>query len=407
MRMSGHFSRAYCSECGEAPVSHALHKAQFRFEAALSALLLPIMILGERAVDLALFFRLDAAVPRVSELLARCGLGAMHHAWTAHDSIRTKALFEGAARAGVRLRHFRFFNSTRDGFFIAEQEGKLLVFSTLPRPRRSRSASLDWMDDKGVLKDFLIRHGIPTAEGGIATTQGEALALYRRVQPPVVVKPHHGTRGRHTTIGVRSERELVRAFAIAHELTPWVVVEKELSGMLYRITLIGGEVAAVATRDFPHVVGDGVSTIAALLEEENRDPRRDNFAFFTIERTERADAQLRAQGVAWDSIPAKGQRVILNDKVSRLHGTVTVDVTDSVHPDNRALFERIAGLLGDPLIGVDFIMQDIARPWSEQRGCGLVECNAMPYIDLHHYPYEGKPRDIAARLWEYVFAHHR
>ncbi len=365
------------------------------------------MALGQRAVDLALLLHLDAIVPYLADAMVRLGLGTVRDTWIEHDSIRTKALFEGASATGVFLRHFRFFKSARDGFFIAVKDGKTLVFSTLPRPRRSSSRSLEWMDDKGALKEFLVRHQIPTADGGVATTRGEALALYRRIGSPVVVKPHRGTRGRHTTIGVRSERELERAFDIALELSPKVVVEKELSGMLYRITLLGGDVAAAATRDFPHVVGDGVSSVSALLDEENTDPRRDNFAFFKIERTERADAQLLAQGLSWDSVPQKGQRVILNDKVSRLHGTVTVDATDAVHADNLALFRRIADLLGDPLIGVDFIMQDIARPWSEQQGCGLVECNAMPYIDLHHYPYEGKPRAIATRLWEYVFENHR
>lgn len=405
--MSGHSLRAYCSECGEAPVPHTLYKAQFIIEAGLRAFIAPTVRFGEFVLDHVLLLRIDTCVLPVCRMLAHGGLGTMSKEWTEHDSIRTKALFEGAHRAGVELFHFRFFSSTRDGFFIAKEDRKILIFSTVPRPRRSRSASLDWMDDKGVLKDFLVQHDIPTAEGGVATNRKIAVEIFNRIGPSVVVKPHEGTRGRHTTIGIRSEHELVRAFDIAHTLTPWVIVEKELSGILYRVTILAGKVAAAATRDFPHVVGDGVSTVLALLERENADSRRDNFAFFKIERNERADAQLTAQGLTWDSVPAVGRKVLLNDKVSRLHGTVTVDVTDSVHPDNRALFEHIATLLGDPLIGIDFIMEDITRPWSKQRGCGLVECNTMPYIDLHHYPYEGEPRDIATRLWEYVFEHHR
>jgi cyanophycin synthetase len=101
----------------------------------------------------------------------------------------------------------------------------------------------------------------------------------------------------------------------------------------------------------------------------------------------------------------EGQQVILNDKVSRKHGTVIEDVTDHIHPENIALFEHIARELGDPLIGMDFMIGDMRKSWKEQPGAGVIECNAMPYIDLHLYPYSGKSRNVAGDLWRYVFTH--
>ena len=67
------------------------------------------------------------------------------------------------------------------------------------------------------------------------------------------------------------------------------------------------------------------------------------------------------------------------------------------------LFRKIGAFLGDAVVGVDFIIGDITRSPIDQNRYGVVECNAMPYIDLHHYPFEGKPRPVAQELWKLCF----
>lgn len=41
--------------------------------------------------------------------------------------------------------------------------------------------------------------------------------------------------------------------------------------------------------------------------------------------------------------------------------------------------------------------------WNEQQRVGILECNGLPFIDLHHYPFEGKPQNVAGALWDIVF----
>jgi D-alanine-D-alanine ligase-like ATP-grasp enzyme len=397
-------SLPYCTDCGEARVAHGLNKSQFQVGEILDLLAQPLVPMGKRLTDLLLTLQIDRAVLPVMRVLAKRGLGTLSQEFDERDTIRTKALFDGAKLAGVTLYQFRLFDTDHDGIFVATKGEQQLVFLTMPRPRGFNSPSLDWMDDKGELKRFLLAHDFPTAQGGVARTRAQALAIFDRIGPPLITKPHHGTRGRHTTIGIHTREALERAFEIANQISPQVIVERELTGIVHRVTLIGMRSAAIARRDYPCVTGDGVSTLTELLEIENRDPRRDEFAFYKIQPNERAVAQLEAQQLDWDSVPEKGRRVILNDKISRLHGTVTFDVTDIAHPDNVALFDRLGELLGDPVVGVDFMIGDITKPWHEQPGAGLVECNAMPYIDLHHYPFEGAPRPIAKDLWDFVFA---
>jgi D-alanine-D-alanine ligase-like ATP-grasp enzyme len=54
----------------------------------------------------------------------------------------------------------------------------------------------------------------------------------------------------------------------------------------------------------------------------------------------------------------------------------------------------------DPLIGVDFIIEDVTKPWYTEQHCGIIECNSLPFIDLHHYPLFGKTNNVAGKLWD-------
>ena len=93
----------------------------------------------------------------------------------------------------------------------------------------------------------------------------------------------------------------------------------------------------------------------------------------------------------------------LNQKVSRSYGATTSDMTQITHPENTKLFEKIARVLGDSLVGIDFIISDISKSWMEQKRCGVIECNSLPFLDLHHYPFVGMPRDAAGALLDAVF----
>jgi cyanophycin synthetase len=166
---------------------------------------------------------------------------------------------------------------------------------------------------------------------------------------------------------------------------------------------VDNKIEGVLRRDQPHVTGDGAHTVKQLLEIENRNPIRHGPIFSPLIAERDADAELERQGLDWESIPQNGRRVELNQKVNWSAGGSTEDVTDIVHPDNWRLFEEIGAFLNDPLVGMDFIIGDISRSWKDQSRCGTIELNTAPFIDSHHYPFKGKVRDVAGKLWEVVF----
>jgi len=318
----------------------------------------------------------------------------------AKDSWRTKCFWEEAKRRGIKMREFHL-GPVRDGF-VAEHNGKTILFDGLPRPGLKESSALKWMDNKGVMKTKFLKEGIPVAPGGVAFTKKTALKIFNSIEKPVITKPNLGSRSRHTTIHINTEEDLVIAFKKAKKLSPLVVIEEELKGDLFRGTLIGEKLVGVVKRDQPAVKGDGIHALQELLDEENKRPERNGPIFHKITIDKEAQVELQRQNISLTGIPEKDRVVTFSQKTSRGCGGTTTEVTDIIHPDNKEMLEKVGAFLKDPLVGVDFIIGDITKSWKEEKHCGIIECNSLPFIDLHHYVMFGKPQNVAGKLWNLV-----
>jgi len=316
------------------------------------------------------------------------------------DTWRTKCFWEEAVRRGIKMREFHL-GPVQDGF-VADYKGKTIIFDGLPRLEFKESASLKWMDNKGVMKKKFLKEGLPVAPGGVAFTKKTALKIFNRLQKPVITKPNLGSRSRHTLIHINTPEDLIFGFKKAKKLSPLVVIEEELRGYLFRGTLIGGKLAGVVRRDQPEVTGDEIQTLRELFEEENRRPERNGPIFHKIIIDKEAETELKRQNFTLDDVPEKGRDVTFSQKNSRGCGGTTTEVTDITHLDNIKMLEHVGRFLDDPLIGVDFIIEDITKSWKEEQHCGIIECNSLPFIDLHHYVLFGKPNNVAGKLWDLV-----
>lgn len=316
------------------------------------------------------------------------------------DTWRSKCFWEEAERRGIKMYEFHL-GIIRD-IFIAEYKGKKITFDGLPRPEGEESASLSWMDNKGIMKEKFLRERIPVARGGVAWNFRQALRIFNKVEKPVITKPNLGSRSRHTMIHLNTKEDLKIGFRKAKKLSPLVVIEEELTGYLFRGTLINGKLVGVVRRDQPEIQGDGIHTIQELLEKENERPERMGPIFHKIVIDKEANEELARQKVKLNDIVEKGKVVTFSQKTSRGCGGTTTEVTDITHPDNKEMLEHVGRFLKDPLVGVDFIMEDITKSWRGEQHCGIIECNSLPFIDLHHYPLFGKPNNVAGKLWDLV-----
>ena len=344
--------------------------------------------------------RFEKIYPLFLRGMERIGFGTFSREPHPHECSRTRALREEAERRKIDFQEFRFLGKDSNHFF-ATWNGETIAFEAVPRPKQTRI--MDWMDEKDLMREAFEKAGIPIAHGGVRFRWKAVVELFQRLEKPFIIKPHVGSRSRHTTIHIQTIEELREAFYKAKQLSPWVILEEELVGSLYRGTVIGGKTVGIARRDAPRVIANGKDTIRQLVEQENTLPIRHAGVFEPMPMDHDAEKEILRQGFTWESIPVEGKEVIMNPKFGRGQGSLNEDVTDQTHPDNVLLLEDAAGVINDPLIGIDFIMSDITRSWKEQKRAGIIECNSAPFLDIHHFPYKGQSRNTAGALWEIVF----
>ncbi len=310
---------------------------------------------------------------------------------------RAEVLWEDAKKRGINMQELLVFGNPFDTY-IAEKNGKTILFSGLPRPAHYDRSSLDKMDDKMELKRKLMAVNLPVPQGGVAWTYRQAKNIFNNISKPVIVKPREGSRGRHSTTHVYTEQQLKQAFKIAKQLCLWVIVEEHLKGPVYRGTVIDYKTVGVLRGDAPRVVGNGINTISELVAIKNAEhhPR-----VADIKLDDRAKVFLARQNLTFDSVLEKSQIVETTEKIGLSYGGSSSEDYDICHPDNIKMFEEAAKVLGDPIVGFDFIIQDITKSYKEQK-CGFIEANSLPFIDLHHHPLLGQPRNAAAAVWDLV-----
>ena len=397
--------KSSCADCGEYPVNHLAQKALAVMDTATAAVFGPVDRAARGVAPLFAKIPFDRVALPVYRALATLHIGKLLTDADPRNAERTRLLWDAAKRKGITMWQFQPLDDPSGiSFFVAEKDGAVRAFEGLPRPRdMGPSRSINWMDNKAVLKKKFVPAGIPMARGRSCFTFGAARRIMREVGAPLITKPNLGSRSRHSTVHIMTEDELRRGFRIAKQLSPWVIVEQELQGFVFRILLVDGEPVGVVRREPPFVTGDGVHTIRELVTEENKNPRRHTELFHEIPMDDDVIKELAHQGLTLDSVPAKGAMQILSTHASRFYGGSTTNMTDVAHPDNMTLFRKIGTVLGDPLVGVDFIIKDMTRSWREQAPCGVIECNSLPNTDLHHEVLYGKGFDASGLLFDLAF----
>ncbi len=228
-------------------------------------------------------------------------------------------------------------------------------------------------------------HGIPVPRQLLVNDGDAAVAAARRIGYPVVVKPEHADMGYGVRIDLNDERSIRDAFEAARSYGLPVLVGEQIRGDDYRVTLIHNRMVA-AGRDIPaHVIGNGRSTIEELIAILNSDPRRgrqDYCELTTIVVDDEIRRSLEDQDVTLESVPLRGAVIRLRRWWRQSSDHTAEDVTDVVHPDNRAMFERVARLIGLDIAGIDFVTSDIRRPWTEVGGA-ILEINPTPGLNTH------------------------
>jgi D-aspartate ligase len=215
-----------------------------------------------------------------------------------------------------------------------------------------------------------------------------AQAFLTRHPGGCVVKPASGTSsGLGVTTHVWARHEIRKAAILASLYDSELLIERMIPGESYRLLVLDGELIHATCRRGPHLVGDGVSSVAELIRIENKrlEERGENI----LPTGRDCRFTLSYQNLSLSSIPSKGRRFLVqsvNDLRQRREEVRTIyneTVTDSICDALKNNAQLVAETLGSRFIGVDLITVDPTVPLEESGGA-IIEANTTPGLH-HHY----------------------
>ncbi|TYZ06000.1 cyanophycin synthetase [Hymenobacter lutimineralis] len=266
-------------------------------------------------------------------------------------------------------------------------------------------AGVEVAGNKNRTKALLRNAGVPVPNGTTVYSEAGLRDAIDDLGFPIVTKPLDGNHGKGATINITNWKDAVAGLKAAQEYSRAVIVEQFIVGDDYRLLVVNGKLVAAAKRTPAAVKGDGTSTIQQLIEEVNKDPRRGvghEKVLTSIKADKHTLGILKGQGLTLKSVLPTGQVLYLKSTANISTGGTATDVTDIVDPYNVLLAERVAGIVGLDICGIDLLTNDIAIPLNETRGA-VIEVNAAPGFRMHIAPTDGLPRNVAAPVVDMLF----
>lgn len=203
--------------------------------------------------------------------------------------------------------------------------------------------------DKELTKTLLRAIGVPVPEGRPVENADDAWEAAEDIGTPVVVKPQYGNHGRGVAVNLTTREQILAAYDAAKDEGTSVIVERFAPGSDHRMFVVGDRLIAAARREPPQVTGNGRDTIAELVEEINRDPRRGEDHATPLSKLcldAIALSVLAEGGLTPESVLPEGQVVAIRRNANLSTGGSAVDVTDIVHPEVAARAVMRPGLWG-------------------------------------------------------------
>ncbi len=263
--------------------------------------------------------------------------------------------------------------------------------------------SAEAANNKEMTCQLLREAGLPVPLQSVATAEKQVVKAARKMGFPVAVKPLYGMQGYGVTPKVADDVSLADAAHKASRYHRHILIEQHIAGQDYRLKVFDGELVAAIHRTPAKVIGDGKHTILELAKIRNAEPwrlRANGTLRYGIRKNPETTRKLNAQGLDWSAVPDNGQRIYLQDVPNMSQGGEYTLVTDQIHPENARMAIRAAEALGLKIAGVDYITDDISKPYWETGGM-ICEVNLMPALEVE--PGEDNPLLQFERVMDQLF----
>jgi len=262
--------------------------------------------------------------------------------------------------------------------------------------------------DKYITNTMIAKLGLPMPKNFIVNTKSDIEEVWGELHKPVVVKPVGLTGGSGVVVDLHTIEDAKKAFDFStgaiegkkrKEWQTKIMIQEQVEGEDYRLLVIDGKLE-VATKRIPaFIVGDGKSTIQKLIDETNKDPRRDITSPAHTLKPIKIDQPLldylKEQKLTLESIPKQDEKIQVRKVASMSQGGITEDFTDQVSDEIKYIVESIATSIHAFTLGVDILCKDLSKPLTQENGA-ILEINTMPEAYLNLFPVLGEDRSYVA-----------
>ncbi len=311
----------------------------------------------------------------------------------------TGCIVDEAVKRGIPFIRLNKQSLVQLGYGIHQKRIRATIAST------TGNIAVDIACDKEETKNLLAAAEIPVPGGTVIRTEEGLKEAVDRYGYPLVIKPIDGNHGKGNTTNITTWQQALTALEAAKQYGRSVIVEKFITGFDFRILVINYKFICAALRTPASVTGDGEHTIQWLIDETNKDPRR-GYGHEKVLTQITVDGFtqkiLDEKGYTLQTVPPRGELVLVKPTANLSTGGTSTDVTDEVHPNNIFMCERIAKIIGLDICGIDIMASDLRTPVSENGGA-ILEVNAAPGFRMHIEPSEGLARNVAEPVVDMLF----
>ena len=311
----------------------------------------------------------------------------------------TGCIVDEAAKRNIPFIRLNKQSLVQLGYGIHQKRIRATIAST------TSNIAVDIAGDKDETKNLLGAAEIPVPKGVIIRTEEGLKEAIEKLGYPLVLKPVDGNHGKGATTNIINWEMAVKALAAAQVYGRSIICERFITGFDFRVLVINNKFICAALRTPAAVTGDGEHNIQWLVDETNKDPRRGfghEKVLTSIKLDNFSDIMLDEKGYTLETIPAKGELVLLKPTANLSTGGTSEDVTDEVHPDNIFMCERISKIIGLDICGIDIMAPDLRLPVT-QNGGAILEVNAAPGFRMHIDPAVGIGRNVAEPVIDMLF----
>ncbi len=210
----------------------------------------------------------------------------------------------------------------------------------------------------------------------------------------IIIKPLDSSLSKGLTLDISDALQLNEAFIKVKKYSNTVVVQQQVYGQEIRFTVLDGKIEAALLRQKPLLSGDGVHTIAQLLEIENEERASIKN---TLVSYPKLDKSFFEYPVNFNDVLPVGSCFEISKATMVGRGASIYNVLDVVDSTYIERIEDLVAQIGAKFLVADVMIQDYSVP-ANNKNHSFIEFNIAPVLKLYYSCRDGKHFDILKPL---------